>query len=78
MGNASNSRSPDKAATRTHLKTMSNAAPVNKILLVILAFLLPPLAVGLHSGLGKNFIINLILTLIFWLPGVIHALIVIL
>ena len=57
---------------------MSTAAPANKLLLVILAFLLPPLAVGLHSGLGKNFLINLILTIIFWLPGVIHALIVIL
>lgn len=57
---------------------MSTAAPANKILLVILAFLLPPLAVGLHSGFGKNFIINLILTLIFWIPGVIHALIVVL
>lgn len=57
---------------------MSTAAPANKLLLVILAFFLPPLAVGLKSGFGKSFVINLILTLIFWIPGVIHALIVIL
>ncbi len=57
---------------------MANAAPANKLLLIILAFFLPPLAVGLNSGFGKSFIINLILTLIFWIPGVIHALLVIL
>ncbi len=58
---------------------MSTAAPANKILLVILAFFLPPLAVGLKSGFGKSFVISLILTLLlFWIPGVIHALIVVL
>ncbi|MDB6076628.1 MAG: hypothetical protein JWO82_375, partial [Akkermansiaceae bacterium] len=49
-----------------------------KILLVILAFILPPLAVGLKKGIGKEFLINLILTFFFWIPGVIHALVVIL
>lgn len=57
---------------------MSTSAPVNKLLLVILAILLPPLAVGLKSGLGKSFFINLILTILLWIPGVIHALIVVL
>ncbi len=63
---------------QTKTKTMSTEAPVNKILLVILAIILPPLAVGLKSGIGKSFVINLILTILFWIPGVIHALIVIL
>lgn len=49
-----------------------------KLLLVIIAILLPPLAVGLKAGIGGAFILNLILTLIFWLPGVLHALYVIL
>ncbi|MDR6302122.1 YqaE/Pmp3 family membrane protein [Mesonia maritima] len=44
------------------------------ILTIILSIILPPLAVFLNKGLGKDFLINLILTLIFWLPGVIHAL----
>ena len=57
---------------------MASAAPANKLLLLILAFFIPPLAVGLHSGIGKSFVINLILTLIFWLPGMIHAFLVIL
>lgn len=49
------------------------------ILYVILAILLPPLAVGLYEGgLTTNFWISVLLTLLFWLPGVIFALIVIL
>jgi uncharacterized membrane protein YqaE (UPF0057 family) len=49
------------------------------LLLVILAILLPPLAVYLHQGeINNKFWISLILTLLFWLPGVIYALIVVL
>ena len=43
------------------------------IILIILAILLPPLAVCLMSGFGKDFWINLILTVFFWVPGVVHA-----
>ena len=43
------------------------------IILIILAILLPPLAVFLMSGLSKDFWINLILTVFFWVPGVVHA-----
>jgi uncharacterized membrane protein YqaE (UPF0057 family) len=51
----------------------------NTLLLVILAILLPPLAVYLHQGeINSKFWISLLLTLIFWLPGIIYALIVIL
>lgn len=51
----------------------------NTLLLVILAILLPPLAVYLHQGaINNKFWICLILTLLFWLPGVIYALIVVL
>lgn len=46
----------------------------NKIVLVILAILLPPLAVFFKKGLGKDLIINIILCLIFYIPGIIHAL----
>ncbi|MBK7560558.1 MAG: YqaE/Pmp3 family membrane protein [Chitinophagaceae bacterium] len=51
----------------------------NTILLVILALLLPPLAVYLHEGvINKRFWISLLLTILFFVPGVIYALIVIL
>jgi len=49
------------------------------ILLVILAILLPPLAVFLYEGEATvRFWLSLILTLLFWIPGVIYALLVIL
>jgi uncharacterized membrane protein YqaE (UPF0057 family) len=47
---------------------------MNKVILIILAILLPPLAVYLKTKSAKDTIINLILSLFFWLPGVIHAL----
>jgi uncharacterized membrane protein YqaE (UPF0057 family) len=43
------------------------------LILIVLAIFIPPLAVFLMVGLGRDFWINLILTLIFWLPGTIHA-----
>lgn len=49
------------------------------IVLIILAIFIPPLAVYLHQGSWNTACwINLVLTLLFWLPGVIHAFIVIL
>jgi uncharacterized membrane protein YqaE (UPF0057 family) len=51
----------------------------NTLLLVILAILLPPLAVYLHEGeINFKFWLSLLLTLLFFLPGVIYALIVVL
>ncbi|MBA80466.1 MULTISPECIES: YqaE/Pmp3 family membrane protein [Leeuwenhoekiella] len=43
------------------------------IISIIITILLPPLAVAMNKGLGKDFIINVILTLLGWLPGVIHG-----
>ena len=50
----------------------------NKLLLIIIAILLPPLAVGLVKGIGGHLILNIILCLFFWLPGLLHALWVVL
>ena len=48
------------------------------LLLVILAILLPPLAVYLKEGeINSRFWISLILTLLFWIPGVIFALLIV-
>ncbi|WP_070971890.1 YqaE/Pmp3 family membrane protein [Vibrio sonorensis] len=46
----------------------------NKLILILLSIFIPPVAVFLDKGLGRDFIINLILTLIFFLPGMVHAL----
>lgn len=43
------------------------------ILRIICAILLPPLGVFLQVGLGKHFWINVLLTLLGYFPGVIHA-----
>ncbi|MFM7022902.1 MAG: YqaE/Pmp3 family membrane protein [Flavobacteriales bacterium] len=49
------------------------------ILLLILCFILPPLAVGLATGFElAPLLISILLTLLFWIPGVIYAIIVIL
>jgi len=53
-------------------------SPMHKILLIIIAILLPPLAVFLKSGAGKDLLINIILCILFWIPGVLHALWVVL
>jgi len=46
----------------------------NKVLLVIASLLLPPLAVFLKKGAGKDLIINIVLCLFFYVPGIVHAL----
>ncbi len=46
---------------------------MNKIVLIILALLLPPVAVFLKVGAGKDLLINIVLCLFFWIPGILHA-----
>ncbi len=45
-----------------------------KILRFLLALLVPPLGVFLTVGVGPTLVINILLTLLGWLPGSIHAL----
>jgi uncharacterized membrane protein YqaE (UPF0057 family) len=45
----------------------------NKIVLIIIAILLAPLAVFIKKGAGKDLIINVVLCFLFYLPAVIHA-----
>lgn len=53
-------------------------AETNKLLLIIIAILIPPLAVGLKAGIGGALLLNIILTILLYVPGLIHALWVIL
>jgi uncharacterized membrane protein YqaE (UPF0057 family) len=43
------------------------------LLKIILAILLPPLGVLMEVGLGKHFWINILLTLLGYIPGIVHA-----
>ncbi len=47
---------------------------MNKLILILLAIFLPPVAVFLKNGVGKNLIINILLCLLFYIPGIVHAL----
>lgn len=47
------------------------------VLRVILAIVLPPVGVFFEVGLGKHFWINVVLTLLGYVPGIVHALYVI-
>jgi uncharacterized membrane protein YqaE (UPF0057 family) len=45
---------------------------------ILLAVLLPPLGVFFQVGLGFHFWLNIVLTLLGFLPGIVHALYIIL
>ncbi|MBI1226700.1 MAG: YqaE/Pmp3 family membrane protein [Bacteroidetes bacterium] len=64
-----------KDAVKTAKK---NGSDTDLLLLVILAILLPPVAMALYDGISTRFWISLILTLLFFIPGMIYTLIVIL
>jgi uncharacterized membrane protein YqaE (UPF0057 family) len=46
----------------------------NKLVLIILAVFLAPIAVFLKKGVGKDLIINVVLCFLFYVPAMIHAL----
>lgn len=47
------------------------------VIRVLLAILLPPVGVFLQVGIGAQFWINILLTLLGYIPGIIHAIYII-
>lgn len=43
------------------------------IVRIIIAILLPPLGIFLKVGIGLHFWINIVLTLLGYIPGIVHA-----
>lgn len=43
------------------------------ILLCVLAFLFPPLPVAMLKGFGEQFVISVVLTILAYVPGLVHA-----
>jgi uncharacterized membrane protein YqaE (UPF0057 family) len=43
------------------------------LLRIVFAVLLPPLGVFLQVGIGKHFWISILLTILGYVPGIIHA-----
>ena len=48
------------------------------IIRIICAIILPPLGVFLQVGIGPQFWINILLTLLGYIPGIVHAIWIIL
>ena len=44
-----------------------------ELIKIIITIFLPPLGVFLQVGIGKHFWINLILTLLGYIPGIVHG-----
>jgi uncharacterized membrane protein YqaE (UPF0057 family) len=44
-----------------------------EIIKIIFAIILPPLGVFFQVGIGKHFWINIILTILGYIPGIVHA-----
>ena len=40
---------------------------------IVIAIILPPLGVFLQEGIGQHFWINILLTLLGYIPGIVHA-----
>jgi len=40
---------------------------------IIISVILPPLGVFLQVGIGKHFWLNILLTLLGYIPGIVHA-----
>jgi len=47
---------------------------VSNIVRILLALFLPPIAVLVTTGIGVQFLLNILLTLLGFLPGCVHAL----
>ncbi|MBC2705689.1 MAG: YqaE/Pmp3 family membrane protein [Desulfobacula sp.] len=44
-----------------------------ELIKIIIAVILPPLGVFLQVGIGKHFWLNILLTILGYIPGIIHA-----
>lgn len=45
----------------------------NDLIRILFAILLPPIGVAMEVGLTKHFWINILLTVLGYIPGIIHA-----
>lgn len=72
------SNTGNRVAERGHASTRETVdSDCLLIIKVILALIFPPLAVALDRGCGTELLLNIILTIFGWLPGVAHAFFVI-
>ena len=51
-----------------------SGVPVSTIIRILLAIFLPPVAVLITTGIGLQFFLNIVLTILGIVPGMVHAL----
>ncbi|KEF55529.1 uncharacterized protein A1O9_08279 [Exophiala aquamarina CBS 119918] len=55
------------------MSSRHGTSSTGNVCLYFLAIFIPPIAVLLRSGCGASFLINICLTILGWIPGIIHA-----
>ena len=55
------------------VQTQTDSTRATDLLLIVFAILLPPLAVALKTGIGRQFLISILLTVLGYVPGLVHA-----
>lgn len=53
--------------------SVQRGATPGDVIRILLSILLPPVGVFLQVGLGMHFWINILLTLLGYVPGIVHA-----
>jgi uncharacterized membrane protein YqaE (UPF0057 family) len=61
------------SSKRVYLQTETDIGTTMDVLRILIAILLPPLGVFLQVGIGLHFWLNILLTLFGYIPGIIHA-----
>lgn len=59
---------------RRSFEDSSPGAPVSSLIRILLAIFIPPIAVLVTNGFGLQFLLNIVLWILGWLPGTVHAL----
>lgn len=66
-------RSAVGAGFSLHIPHPSPRCETMDVLRILLAILLPPVGVFLQVGIGLHFWLNILLTLLGYIPGIVHA-----
>ncbi len=71
-------RAKKKELRKALKKAKADGASSDTLLLVLIGIFIPPLAMALYDGITNRFWISLLLTILFFVPGLIYTLVVIL
>jgi uncharacterized membrane protein YqaE (UPF0057 family) len=71
MGFVVSSRSHYRSSTMNTVHAHGNSKGGS--CLAVLAFILPPLAVFARTGCNADFVLNIVFTILGWIPGILHA-----